>query len=169
MIFILFTITKLINYKLHILFDGEELLEDDKIKEDEEGNTSKDKTDTPKTQDIEETNEDIDVKIDDEPSNTQSSDLKVEEDDFLAILASMESPDPMEDFMNSGENQSTLYDSVQIHATNDDSAEKSSLQKSSTELVTSSPTRSPVGKAVVVDLHSTKVDFKAGKQLKFSI
>ena len=146
-IFILFIITKLINHKLHILFDGEELLEEDKNKEGDSPEKEKSNVQTQEND-----NKDSEIEVDKE-----SGDPKVEEDNFMTML---ETPEALEAFFNNGENQAISTEAIQIHTENGDSLDKSSLQQSNTELVTSSPTHSPVERAVVVDLHSTKVDFK---------
>ena len=127
------------------MFDGEELLEEDKNKDEEVADSAdKEKTEDLEAQQIED-NKDDKVK-------------QVEDEDIFAMLASMETPEPTEAFMDDGQKQAVSTEAVMIHAKSDDSSDKNSLQKSNTELVTSSPTHSPVEKAVVVDLHSTKVD-----------
>ena len=136
------------------MFDGEELLEEDKNKEEVDDSPEKEKTedspDKEKTEDI-----DIEAQVE---NNKDYKVQQVEDEDIIAMLASMETPEPVEAFMNDGENQAVSTEAVQIHTKSDYSCDKNSLQKSNTELVTSSPTHSPVETAVVVDLHSTKVD-----------
>ncbi|XP_066911070.1 pecanex-like protein 1 isoform X2 [Clytia hemisphaerica] len=148
-IFLFFIITKLVNHKLHILFDGEELLEDDKNKEGDD--SDKDKSSSPNDSASKENNDDSATKIDNETSITSDpTKRRYSVDNLEEIVLNVAKPGKDSTTDNLGQDEDKA-------ASESLTPDKNTPQS---ELVLSPVVLSPAERAVVVDLHSTKADFK---------
>ena len=151
-IFIFFTITKLVNHKLHILFDGEELLEEDKNKEGDSSVKEKSSSSNlPNDSANKENNDDSATKVDNDTSKTSDpAERRFSLTNLEEVVLNVAKTD----------NDSTgdgLKQNEDKEASGSLTHDKNTPQS---ELVLSPVVLSPAERAVVVDLHSTKADFK---------
>lgn len=160
----MFAVIKLINHKLHILFDGEELLEDEKDENGGRDESVREEAISPSSinvhpEQITDDSESLKNKESGGDEKDAGPSLKTDDSSHVSL-----SPGEIKEIINTAfseqigqEQAETLNDSSKFKCDSDGIDKEK--EHSNTELVTSSPTCSPAEKAVVVDLHSTKVVF----------
>lgn len=166
----MFAIIKVINHKLHILFDGEELLEEDKNESGDGEEPAKEEPISPSSISIQhdQVTEDTDSLKNKENGDEKNADTTLKTDN--SSMVSLMSISEMSKIINSALSEPSSQEQTdtqqkdslsKLNGDNVDRKEKAttSQEQSNTELVTSSPTRSSAERAIVVDLHSTKVVF----------
>lgn len=148
-IFILFSLIKFINHKLHILFDGEELLEDDKNKDDEAAGTDKSQCPSKETSPR-------------PPIGSSVGNIPVPDtNDLPSPDLGISLKDEIEDALNKTENNDSDNNTGRPSV-----PEVADNSQSNAELITTTPTCSPVERAFVVDLQCTKIEYSDKEEKK---
>lgn len=140
---------KFINHKLHILFDGEELLEEDKNKEGDD-----DAVETPHDEQQQgEANDPSDLKLN---SGNSANNIPVPyTNDLLQPDLGISLKDEIEDALKKAEGNKSETSTGRLST-----PEVPDNSQSNAELVTTTPTCSPVERAFVVDLQCTKTEYQ---------